>query len=159
MFVPMQAYVPPGPLHEAVAYPHAVDKFDATQIAAAIDAVGLGHLTAQAAGVERWDHWLTDDEKQRLAFARVILQRPRWIIVNDALEVLEAEWRKKIIAILAGFGDVGVINFGPDRDEPSFFARTLRLLVDPHGPKLSSAPQKPDEPGDSKAGSEPFSPI
>jgi vitamin B12/bleomycin/antimicrobial peptide transport system ATP-binding/permease protein len=157
MFVPTRAYVPPGPLHDAVAYPHAADKFDAAQIDAAIDAVGLGYLIAQAAGPERWDHWLTDDEKQRLAFARVIVQRPRWIIVNDALEVVEPGWRRKIIAILAGLVDVGVINFGPDHDDQGFFARTLRLLVDPHGPKLSSARQNLEEPGDSGAAPGPFS--
>ena len=39
-----------------------------------------------------------DDEKQRLAFARVLLQRPQWLVLNGVLELLDASSRKRIEA-------------------------------------------------------------
>ena len=148
MFIPMRAYVPPGTLRDAVAYPQSRDTFDDEAIDKAIAAVGLGHLTPPSEGPERWDHWLTDEQKQRLTFARVILHRPRWVVVNDALDRLEPEWRREVAAMLAGeLSDVGVINIGRERIDPGFFSRTLRLIIDPHGPTLGSGdPHVPDAP-------------
>ncbi|MFY9970419.1 MAG: ABC transporter ATP-binding protein/permease [Roseiarcus sp.] len=138
MFVPIRAYVPPGSLREAVAYPHSCDKFENEAIDKAIASVGLGHLTPPSEGPERWDHWLTDEEKQRLAIARIILHRPRWVVVNDALDMLDPEWRQRIAAMLKDeLSDIGVINIGRERFEAGMFSRTLRLMIDPHGPTMT----------------------
>jgi vitamin B12/bleomycin/antimicrobial peptide transport system ATP-binding/permease protein len=140
MFIPVPAYVPPGPLREAVAYPHSCDKFDDAAIDKAIAAVGLGHLTPQAEGPERWDQWLSDEEKQRVAFARVVLQRPRWVVINSALDGLDPELRQQIAAMLTNeLIDVGMINIGRERMPAGMFTRILRLVVDPHGPTLTPA--------------------
>ena len=140
MFLPVRAYVPPGPLRDAIAYPNSREMYDVEAIDKAIAAVGLGHLTAPSEGPERWDHWLTEEEKQRLALARVVLQRPRWVVVSGALDVLDPEWRRRIAAILMGeLTDVGVINIGREHMEAGVFTRTLRLVVDPHGPTLTGA--------------------
>ena len=65
---------------------------------------------------ERWDRRLSDDEKQCLAFARVILQRPQWLVLNGALDVLDS------VSRATGRGgpspselpDVGLINIGQE---------------------------------------------
>jgi vitamin B12/bleomycin/antimicrobial peptide transport system ATP-binding/permease protein len=75
-----------------------------------------------------------DDEKQRIAFARVILQKPLWVVVHDALDVLDPEWRVRIRAVVAGeLPDVGIINIGHDQPESGVYDRTLHLVTDPHG--------------------------
>ncbi|MGO9418851.1 ABC transporter ATP-binding protein/permease [Roseiarcus sp.] len=150
MFVPIRAYVAPGPLHDAIAYPYSRDKFEVEAIDNAIASVGLGHLTPPSEGPERWDRWLTDEEKQRVAFARIILQRPKWVVIHGALDILDPEWRRRIAAMLADeLTGVGVINVGRDRIEPSVFTRTLKLVIDPHGPTLTGAGRS-DRPGASK---------
>ena len=70
---------------------------------------------------------MTDDEKQRLAFARVILQRPIWMVVHDALDVLEPESRMRIRALFMGeFADVGIIDIGHDLPDEGIYVRKLQ---------------------------------
>ena len=44
MFMPVRAYIPPGTLRAAVAYPHPTEAYDAPAIVKALAAVGLEHL-------------------------------------------------------------------------------------------------------------------
>ena len=134
MFMPVRAYVPPGALREAVAYPHSADVYGAAAITKALADVGLERLEPLLDTVERWDRLLTDDEKQRLAFARVILQKPLWVVVHDALDVLDPKSRMRIRALFAHeFADVGIINIGHDQPETGIYHRKLHLVTDPLG--------------------------
>jgi putative ATP-binding cassette transporter len=141
MFMPVRAYIPPGTLRAAVAYPHASKDYEAPAIVKALAAVGLGHLEPHLDKENRWDRELTDNEKQCVAFARVILQRPGWIVVNDALDVLDPESRMLIRALFQGeFADIGIINIGHDlinigHDLPDipFYGRKLHIVLDPLG--------------------------
>ena len=82
---------------------------------------------------------LTDNEKQCVAFARVILQRPGWIVVNDALDVLDPESRMLIRSLFQGeFADLGMINIGHDLpDHSTFYGRKLHIVLDPLGVKFT----------------------
>jgi vitamin B12/bleomycin/antimicrobial peptide transport system ATP-binding/permease protein len=135
MFMPVRAYIPPGTLRAAVAYPRAADAFDAAAIVKALSAVGLGHLEPHLDKENRWDRELTDNEKQSLAFARVVLQRPGWIVVNDALDVLDPESRMLIRSLFQGeLADLGIINIGHDLpDRAAFYSRKLHIVLDPLG--------------------------
>ncbi len=134
MFMPVRAYVPTGALRDAVAYPHSAEGYEAAAIAKALADVGLERLGPLLDTVERWDRQLTDDEKQRLAFARVILQKPLWVVVNDALDVLDPESRTRIRALLANeLAGVGLINIGHDLPESGIYDRRLHLVTDPLG--------------------------
>ncbi len=137
MFMPIRAYIPPGALSEAVAYPHSASDYDAAVIAKALADVGLEHLAERLDEENRWDRDLTDDEKQCLAFARVILQRPRWVVVNDALDALDPKSRQRIRALFSSeLSEIGLINIGHDQPETGFYPRKLHLVVDPGGVKF-----------------------
>ena len=137
MFMPVRAYIPPGSLREIVAYPHSTDSFDHSAIVNALAGVGLEHLEPHLDKVDRWDRELTDDEKQSLAFARVVLQRPGWVVVNDALDVLDPTSRKRIRTLFANeLAEVGLINIGHDQPETGFYLRKLHLVMDSGGQKF-----------------------
>jgi vitamin B12/bleomycin/antimicrobial peptide transport system ATP-binding/permease protein len=134
MFMPVRAYIPPGTLRAAVAYPHPSKDYEAPAIVKALAAVGLGHLEPHLDKENRWDRELTDNEKQCLAFARVILQKPDWIVVNDALDVLDPESRMLIRGLFQGeFADLGIINIGHDLPDIPFYSRRLHIVLDPLG--------------------------
>jgi vitamin B12/bleomycin/antimicrobial peptide transport system ATP-binding/permease protein len=142
-FLPALAYVPPGTLRGALAYPHSAGAFEPAAISTAFAAVGLERLEPLLDASERWDRRLSDDEKQCLAFARVILQRPQWLVVNGALDVLDSVSRRRVEAALTSeLPDAGLINIGQDRDEETFFRRRLRLVMDPQGPVFKPAEQR-----------------
>jgi vitamin B12/bleomycin/antimicrobial peptide transport system ATP-binding/permease protein len=137
MFMPVRAYIPPGSLREIVAYPHPTDSFDHPTIVNALAGVGLAHLEPHLDTVDRWDRELTDDEKQCLAFARVVLQRPRWVVVNDALDMLDPTSRERIRTLFSNeLTEVGIINIGHDQPESGFYPRKLNLVMDPSGQKF-----------------------
>ena len=137
MFMPVRAYIPPGTLRAAVAYPHPTEDYDAPAIVEALAAVGLEHLEPHLDKEDRWDRELTDNEKQCVAFARVILQRPGWVVVNDALDVLDPESRMLIRSLFEGeYADVGMINIGHDQPDTAFYPRKLHIVMDPLGVKF-----------------------
>jgi vitamin B12/bleomycin/antimicrobial peptide transport system ATP-binding/permease protein len=154
MFMPVRAYIPPGSLREIVAYPHPTDAFDHPAIVNALAGVGLEHLEPHLDKVDRWDRELTDDEKQCLAFARVVLQRPGWVVVNDALDVLDPTSRERIRALFSNeLAEIGMINIGHDQPETGFYLRKLHLVMDSDGEKFEPEREHPmAEP--SKANSE-----
>jgi vitamin B12/bleomycin/antimicrobial peptide transport system ATP-binding/permease protein len=150
MFMPVRAYTPAGTLRQSVAYPHPVSKYHAEDIAKALVDVGLEHLKAELDIEDRWDRRLTDDEKQSLAFARVVLQKPDWVVANDALDILNPTSRMRIREILQGaLSHIGIINIGHDVPETGVYHYKVRLVRDPHGPAFDSdrATQTSDQPG------------
>jgi putative ATP-binding cassette transporter len=143
VFIPTHAYVPPGVLRAAIAYPHAADVYEDRVIVKALADVGLERLQPLLDKTDRWDRRLSDDEKQRVTFARVILQRPRWVVIDDALDLVDPASRRRIEAIFTSeLADVGVIAIGNEESETGFFTRTLHLVTDPNGPTFK--PVGPD---------------
>jgi len=138
MFLPARAYVPPGTLRNALCYPCSTHDFDDLATGRALAAVGLERLTPLLDTTARWDRQLNDDEKQLLAIARVLLQRPQWLVVNGVFEGLDAASRRRIEAVFAReLAGVGLIDIGQQGESPGFFTRMLHLLTDAGGPSFS----------------------
>ena len=140
VFRPREPYVPPGVLRASITYPDSADAFKETVIAKALADVGLERLEPLLGKSDRWDHLLSDDEKHRLAVARVVLQRPRWVVIHSVLNLIDPASRTQIEALFTGpLADVGVIHVGNDENNSGFFTRTLQLVRDPNGPSFNPA--------------------
>ncbi len=138
MFLPARAYVPPGSLRAALCYPCATDDFDDAASARALSKVGLERLHPLLDTSERWDQRLNDDEKQCLAIARVMLQRPRWVVLDGAFDVLDPVSRRRIEALFSGeLANIGLIDIGKEGPQEAFIRRRVRLVTDPQGPTFS----------------------
>ena len=113
-------------------------EFDEAATARALAAVGLESLQSLLDVTDRWDQRLNDDEKQSLAIARILLQRPKWVVLNGALEVLDTESRRRFEALFRGeLAATGVIDIGKERQHEAFFVRRVQLVTDPQGPTFS----------------------
>ncbi|WP_152047375.1 ABC transporter ATP-binding protein/permease [Aureimonas psammosilenae] len=133
MFMPAQAYMPPGSLRAAISYPRSDETQPIGEIAKAFEALGLERRLGSLDTVERWDQ-LGNDEQQRLAFVRVILQRPDWLVLDHVLDSLEEESRARVEALLRGeLKDMGIISLG-EAEPGDLFTRTLHLVPNPAGP-------------------------
>ena len=93
MFMSQRPYLPAGTLRAALAYPAPVSTFADGAFAAALERMGLSHLAPELDRSGRWDRELGGDEQQKLPFARLLLHRPRWILINEALDSLDEENR------------------------------------------------------------------
>ena len=134
VLMPTPGYAPPGTLRESLAYPHPPHAFDDARIREAFAVVGLERLSPMLDQRERWDRRLTDSEKHCLAIARVLLQRPRWVVLNRALAAVDPSVARRLWAALASdLADVGVIYVGPPPNGHERFRKIVNVSLVPHG--------------------------
>jgi putative ATP-binding cassette transporter len=137
VFMASPGYVPPGTLREALAYPHPPQTFDDARIRDAFAVIGLEHLAPMLDDNERWDRRLSDTDKQCLAVARILLQKPRWVVLNRALAALDADVAQRVAAAFEQhLAEVGVVYIGPLPNGHGRFPRIVKLVVDPQAPRF-----------------------
>lgn len=130
MYLPTRAYVPPGRLVDVLGYPHTAAHFSRAEVEAALAAVGLGHLTASLDVDEHWENLLSESEKHCVSFARVILNRPQWLVMDDTLPQLDPEARARIVTLLKGpLAHLGLIDIGNGGTPHGVFTRTVEILA------------------------------
>jgi vitamin B12/bleomycin/antimicrobial peptide transport system ATP-binding/permease protein len=133
VFVPATPYFPPGTLREALTYPLGPAAFADAAIVAALGRLGLSRLAPLLDRDARWDREMNDDDKRLLAFARLALHKPRWIVVNEAIDPLQGEARRLVLDLVQkDLADSAVLNLGQVQGrDAAFFPRVVRLFIDP----------------------------
>ncbi|MGW6660014.1 ABC transporter ATP-binding protein/permease [Rhodococcus sp. NPDC055024] len=93
LFLSQRPYLPLGSLRAGLAYPDQLpsgqpptgrSKFDDYTLRDALARVHLAHLIGRLDEAEDWTRILSPGEQQRLAFARVLLTRPRTAFLDEA---------------------------------------------------------------------------
>lgn len=133
-FIPRRPYVPPGTLRNALAYPGTETVYADPDLIAALESTGLGHLSPSLDLVARWDRELTEEEQQSLSFARLKLQKPRWIVIDEAFDGLDDDARQRVFALFQdGLADAAIVNIGRPEVSDHVFTRSLHLVKDLRG--------------------------
>lgn len=147
-FMPQHPYLPPGSLRGTVTYPSAPNTFDDEAVRGALDRLGLGHLGASLERVAAWNKDLPLDEQQRLAFTRLLLHRPRWVFMDEALDVLDDDHREVALSLFDHeLADAAVIGIGRRAPQNGFFDRTIQIVRATGGRQLRLRLSGPLPPG------------
>jgi vitamin B12/bleomycin/antimicrobial peptide transport system ATP-binding/permease protein len=142
--MPRTPYLPPGTLREILAYPSKTEAFEAPAYAKALLRLQLDRLVPMLDSSERWERELSEDEQQTLAFARVVLHAPPWVLIDEVLDSLEADARRAILEIFAAdLPHTGVIHIGRAAPADQVFSRVLHLIKDPTLRRLDQAAPQP----------------
>ena len=96
-FLPQRPYIPIGSLRRAVTYPYPAESRTSPEIAGALHDVGLDHLLKRLDEEGSWDQTLSGGEKQRLAFARVFLQGPDIVVLDEATAALDPQSQDRLM--------------------------------------------------------------
>jgi putative ATP-binding cassette transporter len=136
--MPQQPYVPLGTLRRAVTYPLAPEAVDDTVVRQTVEEVGLGHFLDRLDEEDvHWEHTLSGGEKQRLAFARVLLHRPSLIVMDEATAALDPLSQEQLMRlVLKQLPDASIVSIGHRAELEAFHTRKLVLEYHPEGARL-----------------------
>ncbi|MCO4315859.1 ABC transporter ATP-binding protein/permease [Phyllobacterium sp. 21LDTY02-6] len=134
IYMPRLPYFPPGSLREAMSYPLGKDGFSDSQLVDALHNLGLKRLETMLDFNARWERELSDDEQQSLAFARLRLHKPDWVVIDEALDGMEPDARELALAVLRDdLGASTVVHIGREDKDDHVFSKVLHFVSDPSG--------------------------
>jgi putative ATP-binding cassette transporter len=96
VFMPQRPYFPEGTLRQALAYPDSAEHYTDEALKNALYDALLPHMVNDLDVAGHWTQQLSGGEQQRLALARVLLKRPRWVFADEATSALDEAAEKTL---------------------------------------------------------------
>ena len=107
----------------------------------------LAHLLPDLDRAARWERELTSEDQHKLAFARLLLHKPRWIVLDEAIDYLDDDTRGLFLDVFGQeLAEAAIVNIGHADTRGGFFTRVLHLIQDPEGQRLVPAAASNPEP-------------
>jgi len=144
--LPQRPYVPIGTLRRAATYPEAPESRSTEDVAAAFERVGLAHLNDRLDEEGPWDQTLSGGEKQRLAFARVLLHSPDIVVLDEATAALDPKSQGALMDLLLDRPELTVVSVAHRPELEPYHTRKIVLARRRDGAKLVRDIDLPSEP-------------
>jgi vitamin B12/bleomycin/antimicrobial peptide transport system ATP-binding/permease protein len=100
MFLSQLAYVPLGDLRAVVSYPSASGDIPDAQLRDILTTVVLPHLVDRLDEVQDWAKVLSPGEQQRVAFARVLLTKPKAVFLDEVTSAMDEGMELRMYQLL-----------------------------------------------------------
>ena len=100
MFLSQLPYLPYGDLRSVVCYPRQPDEISEADVARVLTEVALPHCVDRLDEVAEWEKELSPGEQQRIAFARVLLTKPKAVFLDGATSALDENLEFMIYGLL-----------------------------------------------------------
>jgi putative ATP-binding cassette transporter len=143
LFLPQKPYLPLGSLREVLLYPFGDADTPDDAIRAALQKAGLPALEPLLEESRPWSHVLSLGEQQRLAFARIFLQRPAWIFMDEATSAIDEPGEGRLYAALENeLPEAGIVSVGHRSSLLAFHQSRLVLQGDGHWQFAAIPPAK-----------------
>jgi putative ATP-binding cassette transporter len=140
LFLPQRPYMPIGTLRAAVTFPAQEGAFTDEAVAAALRECGI---EAYAGRLDESDHWgrrMSPGEQQRLAIARAVLHRPRWLFLDEATSALDEATERRLLALLhERLPDTAIVSITHRPAPAGDHTREVRIVPRPEGAVLEGA--------------------
>ncbi len=107
MYLPQQPYMILGSLRSQLLYPHTEQEVADVELMRLLERARLPDLAERFGGldVERdWEKVLSIGEQQRLAFARALLAKPRYVMLDEATSALDPANEERLYHELVAAG-------------------------------------------------------
>jgi len=128
-FMPQQPYFPLGSLRSALLYPHQDRVVDDEIMREALVRCGLEHLIPRLDESAQWGALLSGGEQQRLAFARVLINPPDILIMDEPTSSLDELSQFKLMEYMRDLlAKTTVIHAGHRPGLDRFHDREIHLI-------------------------------
>ncbi|MBS0849416.1 ABC transporter ATP-binding protein/permease [Citrobacter sp. JGM124] len=139
MWIPQRLYLPVSRLDNLLAYPRDATQFSERDLQHALTKVGLEKLHHQLPLEADWGNRLSGGEQQRIMFARLLLNRPRLLLLDETTSALdEASALELLEKLKIELRDSAIILVSHQRFLSSLADNTLRLGYQPDASPLTS---------------------
>ncbi|HEY5139312.1 MAG TPA: ABC transporter ATP-binding protein/permease, partial [Methylococcales bacterium] len=99
-FMPPRPYLPDGTLHAAICYPSSPETFSQEMIEEFLKLAGLEELAGQLEQTDSWEKALSREQQQRLGLVRLLLYRPKWILLQEAFDSLDPDGEELMLQLI-----------------------------------------------------------
>jgi putative ATP-binding cassette transporter len=134
--LPQRPYIPIGTLRRAATYPDAADSKHLDEIADVFKRVGLEYLIDKLDEEAPWDQTLSGGEKQRVAFARILLHKPDIVVLDEATSALDPKSQMVLMQLLTDQPAMTLLSVGHRPELESFHTRKIELARSRDGARL-----------------------
>ncbi len=103
LFIPQKPYMTLGTLREQLCYPLDKNRFSDDHLKAVLEEVQLPQIIARYPDLnikQDWQRLLSLGEQQRLAFARLLLNSPKFVVLDEATSALDVSTEKHLYELL-----------------------------------------------------------
>lgn len=145
MFLPQRPYMILGSLRSQLLYPHDRNDLTEADLRAVLATVNLAGLPERVGGFDNELNFadvLSLGEQQRLAFARLLLARPRYAILDEATSALDVVNEEKLYKLLLTTGTT-VISVGHRPTLVKYHPAVLELKGDTSWRLMPAADYEP----------------
>ena len=127
-FLPQRTYIPNGTLRTVLQYPKVHEEAGDEVLAEALERCGLHRLVKRLDEEDRWDKQLSGGEQQRIGFARLLVQRPGLVIMDEATAALDTHSQESMMMLFQEeLSGTTVISVGHRAELEAFHTRKLTL--------------------------------
>lgn len=91
VFLPQNPFLHHGSLREVLSYPQDAAQYSDASLHRALECAGIAWLAPRLDASEDWERMLPLRARQRLGLARIFLQQPRWVFIDEATDAFEAK--------------------------------------------------------------------
>ena len=132
LFLPQRPYMVLGTLREQILYPNTTIEVEEAQLDQVLEWVNLADLAKRFGGFDTQQDWaaiLSLGEQQRLTFARLFLNKPRYAILDEATSALDIQNEERLYQQLQTI-DTTFLSVGHRSTLANYHAAVLELSQD-----------------------------
>ena len=127
-FMPPRPYLPDGTLHATIFYPSPCETYSLDSIKEALTLTGLTQLLDQLEQSDNWESTLTAEQQQRLGLVRLLLHKPKWVLLQEAFDSLSTEDEVAMFRLICQqLPDASLLTISHQPQVAAFHHKTIAL--------------------------------
>ncbi len=130
LWIPQQLYLPTAELASLLCYPADPRDFSRVQLSQVLGQIGLPHLRKALYHKDNWQQRLSGGEQQRIMFARILLNKPALVMMDETTSSLDLASASALLKLIKTELTDSAILFVSHQPELEYLADRVIVIGD-----------------------------